>query len=324
MWFECIRYRFRLRSKVSCLELAQIAALKSLRNSPRCRSWRVLPSPGDPDAIVLAIDWDPGSSATPFRGSAECSLLHAALGEQVRALEEADYRADTLLLRQNVGGTEALFRLSEDIVAGIMNDPFLSDRFESRDGSKRGRLGLWLLEVLGGPDLFSSSFPGAIPSDGPLADGLLDLDERERLLEIALTAVPRLAEDEGRSVLGALRAYLPLHPRPPSLDDDTVLLLPEGNSSGRGWSENDKPFPLLRSAPVASSEDDEDDVLSLETELALEDPVDAPASDRTSVTTSATITIGDMPASRQRQRTETEVQDPELELLPTGTDEADA
>ena len=312
MWFECIRYRFRLSSKVSCLELAQIAALKSLRNSPRCRSWRVLPSPGDPAAIVLAIDWDPGSSATPFRGSSECAELHAALGEQVRALEEADYREDTLLLRQNVGGTEALFRLSEDIVAGIMSDPFLSDRFESRDGSKRGRLGLWLLEVLGGPDLFSSSFPGAVPSQGPLRDGLLDLDERQRLLEIALSSVPSLAEDEGRSVLGALRAYLPLH-------DDTVLRLPAGDAA-----ENNRPFPLLRSPGVARDEDDDDDVLALETELPPEESIDAPASNRKSVTTSATITIGDVPPSRQRQRTETEAPDPELELLRTGTDEVDS
>ena len=320
MWFECIRYRFRLSSKVSCLELAQIAALKSLRNSPRCRSWRVLPSPGDPAAIVLAIDWDPGSSATPFRGSTEFSELHAALGEQVRALEEADYRADTLLLRQNVGGTEALFRLSEDIVAGIMKDPFLSQRFASRDGSKRGRLGLWLLEVLGGPGLFSSSFPGAIPSEGPLPDGLLDLDERERMLEIALSVIPRLAEDEGRSVLGALRAYIPLHPRPPSLNDDTLLLLPEGDKA-----DDDKPFPVLRgAAAVAAEEEDDDTLLPLEMELAVEDPIDAPASDRTSVTTSATITISDLPPSRQRQRGETDAPDPELELLPTGTDELDA
>ena len=43
-----------------------------------------------------------------------------------------------------------------------------------------------------------------------------------------------------------------------------------------------------------------------------------------SVTTSATITIGDMPPSRQRPRSEAESSDPELELLPTGTGEADA
>jgi hypothetical protein len=214
MWVECIRYRFRTNADQSCLELAQVAALKGLRNSPRCRSWRVLPNPDDPSACILAIEWDPETLVTPFRGTPEFAELHAALGEQVRALEEADYSADTQLLRRMLGGTEALFRLAEDILAGIMLEPDLQARFASEDGSKQGRLGLWLLEVLGGPDLFSSSFPDAIASEGPMSAEPLDLDDRALLLEVAQNALPSLAGEHGRCVLGALRAHLPLHPSP--------------------------------------------------------------------------------------------------------------
>jgi hemoglobin len=216
MWLEYIRYRFRLTEDRNCLELAQVAALRSLRHSPRCRGWRVLPAPDDPSLSVLEIDWDPGDSQTPFRGSEEFLELHAALTEQVRALEEADYRADARLLRQIVGGPEALFRLAEDIVTGVMRDATIGWRFLSADGSRRGRLGLWLLEILGGPDLFSSSFPDAVASQGPLAGELLDLEERERLIEIAERSLPSAAEDPGRCVLGTLRASLPLHPPPRS------------------------------------------------------------------------------------------------------------
>lgn len=216
MWLEYIRYRFRLDKADDLLELTQLAALKALRNSPRCRSWRVLPAADDPSLLVLEIEWLPGAELTPFRGSDEFSMIHSALAAQTRSLEEADYSVDAGLLRRLLGGPEALFRLAEDIVAGVINDPLLAWRFQSEDGSKRGRLGLWLLEVLGGPDLFSSSFPGSNTREGPLASGRLDLEERERLLEIALESLPEPHEEQQRCVVGNLRAHLPVHPAPPS------------------------------------------------------------------------------------------------------------
>jgi len=216
MWLECIRYRFRLDPDQDCLELAQTAALQSLRHSPRCRSWRVLPSPTDPSLSILEIEWDAGPSLAPFRGSEEFSALHAALTQQVRALDEADYRADTRLLRRSLGGPDAVFRLAEDIVARVMREPELAGRFHSRDGSRRARLGLWVLEVLGGPTLFSSHFPSATRGDGPLAGEPLDLDERELFIEVARECVPSAAGEPGSGVLGALREHLPLYPPPQS------------------------------------------------------------------------------------------------------------
>jgi len=106
----------------------------------------------------------------------------------------------------------------------VLAEPLLAWRFRSEDGGRRGRLGLWLLEVLGGPDLFSSSFPGATTREGPLDNDRLDLEERERLLEIAENALPEALEEQGRCVVGNLRAHLPLHPTPPSLLTSTLLL----------------------------------------------------------------------------------------------------
>lgn len=223
MWLEYIRYRFRLNEKQNGLQLTQVAALRALRNSPRCRSWRVLPAPSDPSSCTLEIEWDPGASLTPFRGSEEFAQLHAVLDEQVKALEEADYRANSHLLQRILGGPEALFRLAEDIVLGIMEEPALRAHFHSDDGSRRGRLGLWLLEVLGGPDLFSSSFPTARLDRGPLADVLLDLEERELLLEIAREALPSSLAEQGLCVLGSLRAHVPLHPPRPSASGARLL-----------------------------------------------------------------------------------------------------
>jgi hemoglobin len=224
MWLEYIRYRFRLDKTHDLLELTQLAALEGLRSSARCRSWRVLPAVDDPSLLILEIEWDPGAELTPFRGSEECATIHSALALRVRSLEEADYSVDDRLLRRVLGGPETLFRLAEDIVVGVLAEPTLAWRFRSDDGARRGRLGLWLLEVLGGPDLFSSSFPGSSTREGPLADGQLDLEERERLLEIATSALPPALAEQGRCVVGNLRAHLPLHPAPPSRLAPTLLL----------------------------------------------------------------------------------------------------
>jgi hemoglobin len=224
MWLEYIRYRFRLDKTHDLLELTQVAALKGLRNSARCRSWRVLPAVDDPSLLILEIEWDPGAELTPFRGSEEFAAIHSSLALQARSLEEADYSVSDRLLRRVLGGPETLFRLAEDIVVGVLAEPALAWRFQSKDGARRGRLGLWLLEVLGGPDLFSSSFPGSSTREGPLANARLDLEERERLLEIATNALPQTLEGQGRCVVGNLRAHLPLHPVPPSLLAPTLLL----------------------------------------------------------------------------------------------------
>ena len=143
MWLEYIRYRFRLHRGLDLLELTQVAALKALRNSPRCQGWRVVPAADDPSHLVLEIEWDPGTELVPFRGSDEFAAIHSALASSARSLEEADYSVDSRLLRRVLGGPETLFRLAEDIVADVLMEPLLAWRFQSRDGSKRGRLGLW-------------------------------------------------------------------------------------------------------------------------------------------------------------------------------------
>jgi hypothetical protein len=270
---------------------------------------------------MLAIEWDPGPELMPFRGREEFSLLHAALEERVRALEEADYRADTHLLRRLVGGTEALFRLAEDIVTGILLDPFVGPRFQSADGSKRGRLGLWLLEVLGGPDLFSTSFPEAVAGEGPLQGEYLDLDDRDRLLEIARKALPSAAEQQGLCVVGTLRACLPLHPTPPSKlrVDGRLLAQPE-------HEEDDitivGPAPFGTPAPLTGGEEPPSQQQALYTQVRHLPTSDAPVSSR--LTARETIpsppeTNGD-PTLVERSATAAGEPVESGDLLPTGTE----
>jgi hypothetical protein len=272
MWLEYIRYRFRLHRSHDLLELTQVAALKALRNSPRCQGWRVVPAADDPSHLVLEIEWDPGTELVPFRGSDEFTAIHSALASSARSLEEADYSVDSRLLRRVLGGPETLFRLAEDIVADVLMEPLIAWRFQSRDGSKRGRLGLWLLEVLGGPDLFSSSFPGSSTRDGPLATDRLDLEERERLLEIASDALPSAREDQRRCVVGNLRAHLPLHPPPRSLGSAAPMLGPGAEAAELGAA--DAPFDGSDGEPGAQRRAPDSEVRSA---APSESPGSAPA-----------------------------------------------
>jgi hypothetical protein len=269
MWLECIRYRFRLDPDQDCLELAQEAALQSLRHSPRCRSWRVLPSPNDPSLSILEIEWDAGPSQAPFRGSEEFAALHAALTAQVRALDEADYRTDARRSRRSLGGPDATFRLAEDIVARVMRVPELAGRFHSRDGSRRARLGLWLVEVLGGPALFSANFSGVKQGDGPLAGEPLDLDERELFLEVAQACLPSSGGDPESSVLGTLRANLPLYPAP--LEVPPPRLLPDGEPLDDELRLADGSFMVESLQDQLLGEELSGDELLLESESSIDD-----------------------------------------------------
>jgi hemoglobin len=291
MWLECIRYRFRLDPDQDCLELAQAAALQSLRHSPRCRSWRVLPSPTDPSLSILEIEWDAGPSQAPFRGSEEFAALHAALTAQVRALDEAD-GPEARSSRRALGAQGTIFQLAEDIVTRVMRVPELAGRFHSRDGSRRARLGLWLVEVLGGPALFTSSFPAATPGDGPLAGEPLDLDERELFLEVARDGLPRAPSERG-SLLGTLRAHLPVYPAPPDAAAGSVLPL-DGEELFLGDD-------LLEEEDLLENEPLEGELL-LESELLLEEgPVPrgylaAPSMDDTASSSGAPAAPADAPA----------------------------
>jgi hypothetical protein len=108
----------------------------------------------------------------------------------------------------------------------------------------------------------------------------LDLDDRDRLLEVARMALPSSAEQEGRCVVGTLRACLPLHPAPPS------KLRLEGRLLRDSADEDDEvtivgPAPVAAAMPLATSDDEPaSQQLALYTQVRHVVPSDSPVSSR--------------------------------------------
>jgi hypothetical protein len=187
----------------------------SLGRSRRCRHWELLERPGDPGRLVLHVQWEGDDDQELFRGSAECAEFFRVLGSQVRALQESEYRADETAILASLGGAQGMLQFVSDILHEVSADTLLRVRFGAVGGERFARLGLWLIEVLGGAKLYSSTAPAHSLRVGPMPDDPLDVEERAQLLELARHALS-FAGGRGHSALSALEANLPLHPALPS------------------------------------------------------------------------------------------------------------
>lgn len=210
-----MQIRFRAPASRDAKEIVHDATLSSLCASPRCKRWELMERAGDPGRLVLHVQWEGDEEHENFRGSPECARFFRSLGTRVRQLEESEYRTDGTFLLASLGGEQGMLQLVSDILHEVSCDGLLALRFGAAAGERVARLGLWLIEVLGGPKLYSAATPAHALREGPLPGEPLDVEERAQFLELARHAL-RVAGGRGSPALGALEANLPLHPALPS------------------------------------------------------------------------------------------------------------
>jgi hypothetical protein len=220
---EYLQFRFRLAPTRDAREIVQTAMQTSLGRSRRCKSWELLERPGDPSRLVLHLQWE-GEDEELFRASPECAEFFRVLGTRVRELKESEYRADDTYLLTSLGGAQGMLQFVSDILNEVSADALLRQRFGPAGGERFARLGLWLIEVLGGAKLYSSTKPGQSLRLGPMPDDPLDVEERAQLLELARHALSFAGRRGGHAALSALEANLPLHPALPSPSAGTPAL----------------------------------------------------------------------------------------------------
>lgn len=210
-----MQIRFRTPASRDAKELVHDATLRSLCSSTRCKHWELMERAGDPGRLVLHVQWEGDEEHENFRGSPECADFFRSLATRVRRLEEAEYRADGTFMLASLGGEQGMLQLVSDILHEVSCDALLAPRFGAASGERVARLGLWLIEVLGGPRLYSAATPAQELRVGPLPGEPLDVEERAQFLDLARHAL-RVAGGRGSPALGALEANLPLHPALPS------------------------------------------------------------------------------------------------------------
>ena len=212
---EYLQFRFRLSASRDAREIVQSAMSSSLGRSWRCQHWELLERPGDPSRLVLLVQWEGDDEQELFRSSPECAEFFRVLGTRVLELQEAESGADETTLLASLGGAQGMLQYVSDISHEVSADSLLRARFGSAGGERFDRLGMWLIEVLGGAKLYSSTTPSRELRLGPIPDDPLDLEERAQLLELAQHALS-FADGRGHSALRALEANLPLHPALPA------------------------------------------------------------------------------------------------------------
>ncbi len=224
----------------------------SLARSPRCKHWELLERPGDPGRLVLHVRWQ-GEEDELFRGSPECAEFFRVLGTRVLALRESEYRADDAYLLASLGGAQGMLQFVSHLLHEVSGDSLLRERFGTAGGERFARLGLWLIEVLGGAKLYSATAPAQPLRLGPMPEDPLDVEERAQLLELARYALS-FAGGRGHSALGALEAHLPLHPALPSPRSSATPRLKTGIRLRMGAGAAAPPGALPAAASPASIE----------------------------------------------------------------------
>lgn len=213
---EYLQVRFRLATTRDARQIVQTAMSSSLGRSRRCKHWELMERPGDPSRLVLHVQWEGDDDQELFRGSPECAEFFRQLGTRVRQLQEAEYRADESMILASLGGAQSMLQFVSDILHEVGTDSLLRARFGAAGGERFGRLGLWLIEVLGGAKLYTSTPSSRSLRLGPLPEDPLDVEERAQLLELARHALS-FAGGRGQAAVSALEANLPLHPALPSV-----------------------------------------------------------------------------------------------------------
>lgn len=106
------------------------------------------------------------------------------------------------------GGVETFFRLAKAMHTHMKHDDVLGARFGRASASHVPHLAMWLVEVFGGPKLYSETL-GDI---GEMLARHANLDiseiERARFVEVACRAAEEVVPSHARAVLAPFRSYI--------------------------------------------------------------------------------------------------------------------
>lgn len=211
MIVEYIRYE--LTSSPTAFESAYARASERLAASPHCLGYELTRAFAVPTRYVLRITWDSVEGHLEgFRKSEAFRPFVQAIGPYVKDIAEMQHYELTAVRSRSIaeafGGPEQVMRLAKEMHARMQRDALLGPRFAHALASHVPHLGMWLVEVYGGPALYTALFGDIAPMLARHADLAISEAERERFVAIASDAVTALApEGESRAVEAMIRYF---------------------------------------------------------------------------------------------------------------------
>jgi len=203
MLVEYIRYTLPAE-QTEAFEGAYARAQAGLRVSPHCLSWelsRCIDPPSrssgaeETQHYILRIEWDSHDGHLQgFRKSAEFATFLAEIRPYIECVEEMRHYAVTEVasggsIYADVGGTGTFFRLAHEMHERMCSDDLLGAKFSRAAETHVPHLAMWLIEVFGGPRIYSETLGDIGAMLRRHADQAITEDERARFVAIAKAAI---------------------------------------------------------------------------------------------------------------------------------------
>ena len=107
-----------------------------------------------------------------------------------------------------VGGVETFFRLAHAMHARMQADVLLGPRFARVSAAHVPHLAMWLVEVFGGPKLYTETLGDIGPMLAAHANLTITEDERARFVELACDAAKAVFPAHSAAALTPFRSYV--------------------------------------------------------------------------------------------------------------------
>ena len=211
MIVEYIRYR--LKGDAAAFEAAYVRAQASLRASPECLGWELTRCHEEPDRYVLRIEWRSlEAHLQGFRKGPTFPAFLAEIRPFIDQIEEMQHYEATAVrsrsIYQAMGGAAAFFTMARRMHERMREDALLGARFARAAETHVPHLAMWMMEVFGGPKVYSLTFGDIGAMLARHANQSITEEERTRFVAIAMEAAAACAPDGEEAALAAIGRYL--------------------------------------------------------------------------------------------------------------------
>ncbi|REE97644.1 truncated hemoglobin YjbI [Thermomonospora umbrina] len=169
MIVEYLRYRVPGDRRAE-FEAAYARAAVPLAAAPQCVDYELTRSTDEPECYVLRIRWTSAEDHLGgFRGGPHFKEFFAEISPYVQAIEEMRHYESTGVqgtgasvptLYEWAGGAAAFDRLTDVFYAKVREDELVGPLFAHMDPGHPAHVALWLAEVFGGPERYSTEHGG--------------------------------------------------------------------------------------------------------------------------------------------------------------------
>ncbi|WP_328654661.1 antibiotic biosynthesis monooxygenase [Micromonospora sp. NBC_00330] len=215
---EYIRYRVP-QERLDGFEAAYERAAGALRAAPQCVDYELSRCLDDPACYLLRITWTSvDEHLKGFRGGPVFGQFFAAIRPYVEDIQEMRHYARTSVagpggaappsLYEWAGGNDAFMRLCDAFYRLVSSDDLLAPMFANLDPDHARHVAVWLAEVFGGPDTYTTEQGGYRHMLGKHLGRAISEAQRRRWVNLMMDAADEVGLPDDPEFRAAFASYL--------------------------------------------------------------------------------------------------------------------